>query len=94
MRIERVLPAVADLQSGTLNAARALPPAVSGDLAMSAPKPHIKPKADPHRQQTEPRTRDARPHREYEPPVFAARDTATEQNTGERVLFHEDDCLR
>ena len=61
---------------------------------MSAPKPHIKPKAEPYRQQTEPQTRHAPPHRQYDPPVFAPRDAATEQNTGGRVLFHEDDCLR
>jgi len=61
---------------------------------MSAPKPHIKPKADPHRQQREPLTRDAPPHGEYDPPIFVARDTDAEHNPPERVLFNEDDCLR
>lgn len=61
---------------------------------MSAPKPHIKPKADPYRQQTEAPARDPPPPREHDPPVFVARDAAAEQNANERVMFDEDDCLR
>lgn len=61
---------------------------------MNAPKPHIKPKADSYRQQTGTSTRDAPPPSEYDPPVFVARDADAEQNAEERVLFHEDDCLR
>ena len=61
---------------------------------MSAPKPHIKPKADPCRQQMKPPSRDAPPYAEYDPPVFTERDIDAEQMADERVLFHEDDCLR
>lgn len=38
---------------------------------MSAPKPHIKPKADPCRQQMQPPDRDAPPYTEWDPPVFS-----------------------
>lgn len=61
---------------------------------MSAPKPHIKPKADPSRQQMQPPDRDAPPYTEWDPPVFSERDGEAEQKALERVLFHEDDCLR
>lgn len=61
---------------------------------MSAPKPHIKPKADPYRQQTEPSRRDVPPDAEWDPPVFAERAQDGERSLPERVIFHEDDCLR
>ncbi len=61
---------------------------------MSAPKPHIKPKADPSRQRTEPRPRDAPADGEYDPPLFPTRDADPHHHAGERVLFNEDDCLR
>ena len=61
---------------------------------MSAPKPRIKPKCDPHLQQRKLPSRDAPPYSERDPPVFTEFDPGTEQKTDERVLFHEDDCLR
>jgi len=61
---------------------------------MSAPKPHIKPKANPYHAQTERGGRDSPPPAEYDPPVFTERDPRTEQELGERVLFHEDESLR
>ena len=61
---------------------------------MSAPKPHIKPKADPCRQRTTHPSRDAPLQGEYDPPVFTEGDIDAEQKRDERVLFHEDDCLR
>ena len=61
---------------------------------MSAPKPHIKPKADSWRPQTQPPNRDAPPYTQRDPPVFSERDSEAAQKADERVLFHEDDCLR
>ena len=67
---------------------------------MSVPKPHIKPKADPCQRQMPPPDRDAPPYTEWDPPVFSERDGDVEQGAqgaqgaAERVLFHEDDCLR
>lgn len=60
---------------------------------MSAPKPRIKPKGECHPQRGFP-SRDAPPFPERDPPVFAEHDPETEQKADERVLFHEDDCLR
>ncbi|HEV2442613.1 MAG TPA: hypothetical protein VGT07_08825 [Steroidobacteraceae bacterium] len=61
---------------------------------MSAPKPHIKPKADPYRCRNELPKRDLPPFAEIDPPIFSERDGEREQNADDRVLFHEDDCLR
>jgi hypothetical protein len=61
---------------------------------MSVPKPHIKPKAEPCRQQTEPPPRDMPPYTEWDPPIFSEHDREAEQPADQRVLFHEDDCLR
>ena len=61
---------------------------------MRAPKPHIKPKADPYRCRNEPPSRDSPPYAEFEPPIFSEREVGRAQNADERVLFHEDDCLR
>lgn len=61
---------------------------------MSPPKPHIKPKCDPRRLERKLPSRDAPPYPERDPPVFTEWDPGAEQNTDERVLFHEDDCLR
>jgi hypothetical protein len=60
---------------------------------MSVPKPHIKPKAA-CRQQLQPPDRDVPPYTEWDPPVFSERDGDAGQKAAERVLFHEDDCLR
>ena len=61
---------------------------------MSAPKPHIRPKADPRQQQTEPPNRDVPVHVPWEPPAFTERDGEAEQKADEAVLYFEDDCLR
>jgi hypothetical protein len=61
---------------------------------MSTPKPHIKPKADACRRQMQPPDRDEPPYTQWDPPLFSERDGDVEQKTAERVLFHEDDCLR
>jgi len=61
---------------------------------MSPRKPHIRPKSDPCRQQTEPAQHDAPPYTEWDPPVFTERDAAGELAADDRVLFYEDDCLR
>jgi len=61
---------------------------------MSTTKPHIKPKAEPYRQRTEPEPRDAPPDGEFDAPAFPARDADPEHPCGKRVLFNEDDCLR
>ncbi|HEX4266387.1 MAG TPA: hypothetical protein VHY36_00770 [Steroidobacteraceae bacterium] len=61
---------------------------------MSAPKPHIKPKADPWRQQMQPQHRDVPPYTQWDPPVFGQRDDDAERKPAGQVLFHEDDCLR
>jgi hypothetical protein len=60
---------------------------------MSTPKPRIKPKGGPCRQQRE-APADAPAHPEHDPPVFSERDPGMEQKVAERVLFHEDDRLR
>jgi hypothetical protein len=61
---------------------------------MSSPKPHIRPKAEPCRQRSEPPLRDPPSYPERDPPVYAERDPGTEQKPAEGVVFHEDDCLR
>ncbi len=61
---------------------------------MSTPKPHIRPKADSRHRQGEPPLRYPPRHPQYDPPVFTERDAGTERKAPERVLFHEDDCLR
>jgi hypothetical protein len=61
---------------------------------MSTPKPRIRPKADPYRPPREPPSRDAPLYPERASPVFAECDPDTERKADERVLFHEDDCLR
>lgn len=61
---------------------------------MSAPKPRIKPKGAPDRQAGESATRDAPLCPERDPPVLEEHDPQTAPNAPERVLFHEDDCLR
>ena len=60
---------------------------------MSSPKPHIKPKADPYRQRSEPPLRDPPSLPDWDPPVFTARDPGTGESADERVIFREDDCL-
>ena len=61
---------------------------------MSAPKPRIKPKGEQYRPQRGLPGRDAPPYPERDPPVFTEHDPDGEQKPAERVLFHEDDCLR
>jgi hypothetical protein len=61
---------------------------------MSAPKPHIKPKAAPFRQQTGPPDRDVPAYGGWDPPVFIERNADGEQKAEEAVLYYEDDCLR
>jgi len=60
---------------------------------MSAPKPRIKPKGHCQPQRALP-GRDAPPFAQRDPPVFTEHDPDTKQKAAERVLFHEDDCLR
>ena len=60
---------------------------------MSTPKPRIRPKADPCRQQGEPPLRDPPLYPERDPPVFAERDPGTEPAAPEKVIFLENDCL-
>ena len=60
---------------------------------MSSPKPRIRPKADPQRQHDERPPHDPPSHPEHDPPVFSEHDPETEQKSGERVIFREDDCL-
>lgn len=61
---------------------------------MSTSKPRIRPKADPDRQHDEAPTHDPPSCPEHDPSVFSERDPGTEQRRFERVVFHEDDCLR
>lgn len=61
---------------------------------MSTPKPRIRPKADPHRQRSEPALRDPPTYPERDPPIFTERDPPTGRKAAERVVFHEDDRLR
>jgi hypothetical protein len=64
---------------------------------MSAPKPHIKPKAGPLRQHTDPPDRDVPVRGAWDPPVFTehdGHDDDAEQNEDGTVLYYEDDCLR
>jgi hypothetical protein len=62
---------------------------------VSAPKPRIKPKGGSCGQERAAvPSRDAPPYPERDPPVFTERDPDMEQKADERVLFHEDDCLR
>jgi hypothetical protein len=61
---------------------------------MSAPKPRIKPKADPQHQRSEPPLHDPPSHPERDPPVFNERDPDTGPGDGESVVFREDDRLR
>jgi hypothetical protein len=61
---------------------------------MSAPKPHIKPKAGPLRQQTGPPDHDVPVYGERDPPVFGERDGEGEPKADGAVLYYEDDCLR
>lgn len=61
---------------------------------MSIPKPRIKPKAGPCRQQGEPPLHDPPSYPGRDPPVFTERSPGAERKAPERVVFHEDDCLR
>lgn len=61
---------------------------------MSTPKPRIRPKADSSRQQSETPLRDPSFDPDRDPPAFAERDSGWKPSAGERVVFHEDDCLR
>jgi hypothetical protein len=61
---------------------------------MSNPKPRIRPKADSYHRQDEAPVRDPLSFPNRDPPVFTERDPGTERKASERVLFHEDDCLR
>ena len=61
---------------------------------MSAPKPRIRPKPDPSRAQSAPPMRDPSFPAEHDPPVFSERDYGAQRQGSERVVFHEDDCLR
>ena len=61
---------------------------------MSAPKPHIKPKSDPFRQQAQQPDRDFPVYGAWDPPVVTERDGDGEQKADEAVLYYEDDCLR
>jgi hypothetical protein len=61
---------------------------------MSTPKPRIRPKADPFRQQSETPLHDPSFDPDRDPPVFTERDAGWEPGVGEGVVFHEDDCLR
>lgn len=60
---------------------------------MSAPKPRIKAKGERRQPRGLP-GRDAPPYPERDPPVFTEHDPDMDQKADERVLFHEDDCLR
>ena len=60
---------------------------------MSTSKPHIKAKAEPDRQRSEPPLRDPPVFAERDPPIFTERDPDTESKTDEHVLFRENDCL-
>jgi hypothetical protein len=59
---------------------------------MSAPKPRIRPKDEPCRPQGGLPSRDPPAYPERDPPAFTEHDM--ERKPDERVLFHEDDCLR
>lgn len=61
---------------------------------MSTPKPRIRPKGGPPRQQTEIPLHDPSFDSDRDSPVFTERDPGWEPREDERVLFHEDDCLR
>ena len=61
---------------------------------MSTSKPRIRPKGDRDRQHGEPPMHDPSSYPEHDPPVFSEHDPGTEQKRDERVIFHEDDCLR
>lgn len=60
---------------------------------MSSPKPHIKPKAEPHRKRSEPALRDPPSFPDWDPPVFSPRDPGADPSEDERVIFREDHCL-
>ena len=61
---------------------------------MSTPKPRIRPKADPCRARSEPPLHDPPSYPERDSPAFTERDPGGEPKPPERVIFHEDDCLR
>jgi hypothetical protein len=61
---------------------------------MSPSKPRIRPKAGPDHPQEERPMHDPPSHPEQDPPVMEEHDPGTEQRRSERVVFHEDDCLR
>lgn len=61
---------------------------------MSTSKPRIRPKAGPDREHAEPPAHDPPSYPEHDPLVFSERDPDTDQKRTERVVFHEDDCLR
>lgn len=61
---------------------------------MNAPKPRIRPKADPQRYRSDGPLSDPPFCPDRDPPVFSERDPGTEQKPPARVIFQEDDCLR
>jgi len=61
---------------------------------MSTPKPRVRPKAGSPGPQSETPLHDPSLDPDRDPPAFAERDPGWESRTTERVLFHEDDCLR
>ena len=61
---------------------------------MRSPKPHIKPEADPSRQQREPPEHDVPANHEWDAPVSTERDGDREREAKEAVLYYEDDYLR
>ena len=61
---------------------------------MSTPKPRIRPKVDSSRQHSEIPLHDPSFDPDRDPPAFTERDSGWEPRAGERVVFHEDDCLR
>lgn len=60
---------------------------------MSSPKPHIKPKAEPHRQRSEPSLHDPPSFPDWDPPAFSPQDPGTDESTDEGVIFNEDHRL-